>query len=213
MTLASRRLRPRPDTPLRRAGLSVLALTALAALTLALVHHPPIRPVSPPSAAGAPVVAEPGAARPSTFAVPLQTLEAAPLPVGGAGGRVPQAGLAVGTATYYGDDFQGQTMADGRRFDMNDPTVAASNLWPLGTRLRLRRAPSSPWDATLSLQERGRYASRAIVVTVSDHGEFDHALDLSRAAFAELGRPDEGVISVLIEPLDGEAAGPETGGR
>ena len=36
---------------------------------------------------------------------------------------------------------------------------------------------------------------------MQDHGDFTHALDLSRAAFAQLGRPQEGVISIVIESL------------
>src|SRR5436305_3097057 len=40
----------------------------------------------------------------------------------------------TGAATFYGADFQGQPMAAGPLFNMLDPTVTASNYWPLGTR-------------------------------------------------------------------------------
>ncbi len=109
----------------------------------------------------------------------------------------PQAGIA----TYYGAFFHGKLMANGKRFNMYDPTTTASNAWPLGTRLRVRRVAGGPWDATLSPAERKRYIGRSIVVTVTDRGHFSHALDLSQAAFALLGRPSEGVIHVQIEPL------------
>jgi rare lipoprotein A (peptidoglycan hydrolase) len=112
----------------------------------------------------------------------------------------------TGVATFYGAAFNGQPMADGRPFDMRDPTITASNHWPLGTRLRVRRAPGSPWSGILTSEERAGYLSRSIVVTVADRGNFDHALDLSAAAFALLGSPDEGVIRVTIEPLGATAA-------
>src|SRR5579885_3518177 len=99
-----------------------------------------------------------------------------------------------GVATYYGADFQGQPMAAGPAFDMRDPTVTASNSWPLGTRLRITRIPGGPWDNLLTPAERQIYFSRSIVVTVLDRGAFTHALDLSWGAFSELGNPAEGVI-------------------
>lgn len=117
-----------------------------------------------------------------------------------AGSFMPQAW--TGIATFYGAGFQGQPMADGILFDMNNVHVAASNTWPLGTMLRVERVPGSPWDATLSADERETYFQRSIVVKVEDHGAFHHALDLSQAAFAQLGRTDEGVIHVRIETLN-----------
>lgn len=110
--------------------------------------------------------------------------------------------LVRGEATFYADDFHGQTMANGRRFDMYDPTITASNRWPLGTVLRVRRLPGCPWYATLSDEERETYRTRAITVTVSDRGNFSHELDLSLAAFAQIGRVDEGRLLVSIEVID-----------
>src|SRR5262249_5229688 len=60
----------------------------------------------------------------------------------------------VSVATFYADLFQGRPMANGQRFDMYDPTTAASNSWPLGTRLRVRRIPGSPGDASLTPADR-----------------------------------------------------------
>lgn len=117
----------------------------------------------------------------------------------------PAKGETVGLATFYADAFEGRLMADGHPFEMDDPTITAANAWPLGTHLLIRRAPGSPWDATLTPEERKRYFGTTIVVTVRDRGRFTHALDLSRAAFAQLGRPDEGVIRLYIQPIGGTA--------
>ena len=111
----------------------------------------------------------------------------------------------AGVATYYADDFHGLPMADGRMFDMHDPAITASNRWPLGTRLRVRRVSGGPWDAALTPAERSAFYDRSIIVTVQDRGAFDHELDQSLAAFSALGRPAEGRINVSIEPLDTSA--------
>jgi len=131
-------------------------------------------------------------------------------------GRAPQGGVSgtgakvgashIGTATFYAEDFDGRPMADGELFDMNDPSIAAANNWPLGTRLRLHRVAGGPWDASLTPAEHDRYFGRTILVTVEDRGAFTHALDLSRGAFAQLGRPDEGVIQVEIERVPSAVA-------
>ncbi len=112
----------------------------------------------------------------------------------------PQSLQVVGEATFYAGAFQGQPMADGAIFNMDDPTIAAANRWPLGEKLCVRRIDGGPWDATLTPQQRSVYFGRAIEVTVTDRGAFTHPLDLSRGAFAELGRLDEGVIRVAITP-------------
>lgn len=127
-------------------------------------------------------------------------------PAGAAGIAAPRTvGEITGLATFYADAFEGRIMADGHPFEMDDPTITAANAWPLGTRLLIRRAPGSPWDATLTPEQRRRYFGATIVVTVRDRGRFTHALDLSRAAFAQLGRPDEGVIRLYIQPIGGTA--------
>jgi rare lipoprotein A (peptidoglycan hydrolase) len=91
----------------------------------------------------------------------------------------------TGLATWYGgpDGFGPEDiMADGSHFNPNDPTIAAANRWPLGTRLRVC------------------YLDRCIVVQVRDRGAFTHAIDLSHAAFALLAPPSTGVITVTISP-------------
>jgi Lytic transglycolase len=106
-----------------------------------------------------------------------------------------------GVATYYGAGFQGLPTASGLAFNLLDSTVTASNYWPLGTQLRVWRVEGGPWDGSLSPGEQAYYFGHSIIVTVLDRGAFLHALDLSYAAFALLGRPAEGVIAVSIMPL------------
>ena len=91
-----------------------------------------------------------------------------------------------GIATWYGGiDGYGpeDTMADGTPFNPDDPTIAASNRWPLGPRLMIC------------------HGERCIPVCVRDRGSFGHAVDLSRAAFALLAPLSSGVIEVTIESL------------
>ena len=92
-------------------------------------------------------------------------------------------GAIVGIATWYGgvDGFGSEdTMANGSQFNPTDPTTAAANGWPLGTWLQVC------------------HAGRCIKVQVRDRGAFNHALDLSHAAFSLLAPPSTGVISVTI---------------
>jgi rare lipoprotein A len=89
-----------------------------------------------------------------------------------------------GIATWYGgvDGFDlGDGMADGSPFNPDDPTIAAGNHWPLGTWLMVC------------------HGERCIPVCVRDRGGFGHAVDLSRAAFAQLAPLSSGVIDVTIE--------------
>ena len=74
-------------------------------------------------------------------------------------------------------------MADGTPFNPDDPTIAASNYWPLGTRLLVC------------------HEDRCIEVYVRDRGGFRHALDLSRAAFSLLDSLGTGVIDVAVQRL------------
>ena len=94
------------------------------------------------------------------------------------------AAAASGIATWYGggDGFGPEDkMADGSPFNPNDPTIAASNNWPLGT-----------WLAVC-------HGERCIRVCVRDRGNFRHALDLSMGAFALLAPLSSGVIDVTVE--------------
>jgi rare lipoprotein A len=93
-----------------------------------------------------------------------------------------------GFATFYHDSLHGDLMANGEPYDMWDPTTAASNLYPLGTRLKVTRVVTG----------------QSIVVRVTDRGAFEPPLlvDLSYAAFVSLADPDDGRIRVIVEPID-----------
>jgi rare lipoprotein A len=109
---------------------------------------------------------------------------AAPAPPPVSGSTPP---VLTGVATWYGEDFQGQAMADGEPYNMNNPGICAANLYPLGTMLRVTRITTG----------------QSIVVRVTDHGAFTYPdiTDLSYAAFAQLADPASGVIGVQVEPL------------
>lgn len=93
--------------------------------------------------------------------------------------------VTMGRATYYAHDFHGLPMANGKPYNMYANT-AASNKYPLGTRLKVT--------------SRG---GRSVDVVVTDRGAFTHALDLSYGAFGQLGNHSEGVLQVVI--INGEA--------
>ena len=99
--------------------------------------------------------------------------------------------VLVGVSTWYGQDFQGRTMSDGRPYDMWNPNTAASNVYPLGTWIRVTRLTTG----------------RSIVVEVTDRGAFTYpnVADLSYAAFSQLADPSTGVIGVRIEPVSGDS--------
>jgi hypothetical protein len=103
--------------------------------------------------------------------------------------REVQGPILVGVSTWYGGNFQGLLMSDGRPYNMWNPRTAASNSYPLGTWIRVTRLTTG----------------KSIVVEVTDRGAFSYpnVADLSYAAFAQLADPAVGVIGVRIEPVSG----------
>jgi LysM repeat protein len=97
-----------------------------------------------------------------------------------------------GTATWYGQQYHGRSMANGQIFDMNDPTTAASREFALGTWLRVTSVAS---NATVEVE-------------VRDRGSFAHALDLSYAAFARIASPSAGIARVRYEVIPGPGRAP-----
>ncbi|TAK25350.1 MAG: hypothetical protein EPO26_02955 [Chloroflexota bacterium] len=93
-----------------------------------------------------------------------------------------------GVATWYGQYFHGRSMANGEPYDMWDPSTAASNTHRLGTYLRVTRVATG----------------KSIVVRVTDRGAFRMPIvvDLSYAAFSSLADPSDGVIRIVVEPID-----------
>ena len=104
------------------------------------------------------------------------------------GNRSEQSQSRSGLATWYGQSFHGSPMANGMPFDMTDTTIAASNIFPLGTRLRVTRVATG----------------ESIVVTVCDRGAFRDPIlvDLSYAAFSQIGNTGDGVMRITVEPVE-----------
>ncbi len=94
---------------------------------------------------------------------------------------------AVMEVSWFGPGLHGNPMKSGRRFDMNDPTVAAHRSLPLGTVLRLMNPDNG----------------RAIVVIVQDRGPFKEGrdLDISRAAAERIGIIKAGVKHLVVERI------------
>ncbi|HEX5416531.1 MAG TPA: septal ring lytic transglycosylase RlpA family protein [Chloroflexota bacterium] len=137
----------------------------------------PVAPAGPALIAAAPP--------PVRHTVEIQASASQPSPAAPA--RLPGPSSVTGVATWYGSDFQGRHMADGEIYDMYNPEFAASNIYPLGTRLRVTRLVTG----------------QSIIVRVTDHGAFRYpnVLDLSYAAFSRLADPSSGVIGVRVEPV------------
>ena len=94
-------------------------------------------------------------------------------------------------ASWYGEAHRGKLMANGRKFNP-DRLTAASWFYSLGTKVRVTSI------------DRHR---RSVVVTITDRGPAwelvrdGRAIDLSHAAFRQLASPDEGLVTVKLEPL------------
>lgn len=139
------------------------------------------------------VSAKPAPARPAKKAAPRSGRPALPAPEFGPADLIDDdlPGLR-GQASFYGSGFQGRRTATGERFDVRQFT-AASNRFPLGTRLAVRRL-----DKDL-----------CAIVKVNDrmHGKHrKRIIDVSRGAAEYLGMLRAGVVFVSVAPVSG--AGP-----
>jgi LysM repeat protein len=99
-----------------------------------------------------------------------------------------------GWATWYGPGFQGNTMFNGQTYNMYDPTTTASNIFPMGTWLKVTNPLSG----------------QSVVVQVRDRGAFSQALDLSYAAFKQLANPDDMWVQVTYQVVSGPSGDPIT---
>ena len=110
-----------------------------------------------------------------------------------------------GEASYYADDYAGQTTASGEPFDPGALTAAHPSL-PFGTRVRVTRVDEAE-SVTVRINDRGPYAD-------------DRIIDLSEAAARRIDMISEGVVEVRLEILElppgsegkGEAGGEGAGG-
>lgn len=90
----------------------------------------------------------------------------------------------VGTASWYGDYFQGKTTASGEPYDMNDLTAAHPSL-PLGTRIKVTNLRNG----------------RAVILRVNDRGPVvdGRIIDVSYGAAQILGMSGTGVQRVRLD--------------
>lgn len=92
------------------------------------------------------------------------------------------------SVSYYGDDFHGKIMANGKSFNKNAFTCAANKFYPLGSKLLVTNPENN----------------NSVIVTVTDRGKFDkynRTLDLSEKAFKKLGNLKKGTLKCKIEIL------------
>jgi rare lipoprotein A len=93
---------------------------------------------------------------------------------------------SIGVASWYGDEVEGRTMANGQRFDCHKLTVA-SWILPLGTTIRVVNIANG----------------KSVVVTVTDRGpnhRLHRILDLSEAAANQLDYVKQGLAPVFFFP-------------
>jgi rare lipoprotein A len=92
----------------------------------------------------------------------------------------------VGTASWYGDYFQGKQTASGEPFDKNDLTAAHPTL-PLGTFVKVTNLRNG----------------RAVIVRVNDRGPVvdGRIIDLSYNAAQSLGFKERGLQTVRLDIL------------
>ncbi len=93
----------------------------------------------------------------------------------------------ITVASWYGPGFHGRPMANGRRFDMHDPTTVAHKELPLGTRVELTNIQNG----------------RSLVATVRDRGPYVHGreFDVSLAGAQKLGFEKKGTATVAYRIL------------
>ncbi len=99
-----------------------------------------------------------------------------------------------GTASFYGNEFQGRKTASGEKYDKNALTCAHRTL-KFGTKVRVTRLDNK----------------KSVVVKVNDRGPFikGYIVDLSRAAAEDLDMIRDGVVKVKLEVLTEKEAAPK----
>ena len=90
----------------------------------------------------------------------------------------------IGVASWYGQEFQGNTTASGEAFDLNGFTAAHQTL-PFGTTIRVTNLENNK-EIVLRVNDRGPHIGR-------------RRLDVSWAAAKRLGFVHSGATRVLVE--------------
>lgn len=97
--------------------------------------------------------------------------------------------VSTGIVSWYGGKFHGRQTASGERYDKNELTAAHKTL-PFGTKVRVTNIRNG----------------KSVVVEINDRGPYvkSRVLDLSQAAFDEIGHTNTGVMQVEYEVLEDE---------
>lgn len=90
--------------------------------------------------------------------------------------------------SYYGEPFHGRLTASGKRFDKNNPRMAAHLAWPFKTRLKLTN-PENGRTQIVEITDRGPYINK-------------RGLDVSQACARKLGFEQKGVTMLEVTFLD-----------
>ncbi|WP_043343953.1 septal ring lytic transglycosylase RlpA family protein [Belnapia moabensis] len=93
----------------------------------------------------------------------------------------------LGDASYYGSEFNGRRMANGRRFDPRSTSVAHKTL-PFGTKVLVTNLGNGR-SATATVEDRGPFVRGRII-------------DLSPRLAEHLGMIVQGVAPVEVTPVE-----------
>lgn len=92
-----------------------------------------------------------------------------------------------GHASYYGKEFNGRKMADGKPFNPHS-NVAASRTLPIGTKVRVTNLENGKSEV-VEIRDRGPYIEGRII-------------DLTQKTAEKLGMLNDGVAPVVVAPIE-----------
>ena len=97
--------------------------------------------------------------------------------------------ISTGVVSWYGGKFHGRKTASGEKYDKHELTAAHKSL-PFGTKVKVTNIRNG----------------KSVVVEINDRGPYakSRVLDLSQAAFSEIGHTNTGVMQVEYEIIKGE---------
>lgn len=97
--------------------------------------------------------------------------------------------ISTGVVSWYGDKFHGRKTASGETYDKHELTAAHKSL-PFGTKVKVTNIRNG----------------KSVVVEINDRGPYakSRVLDLSQAAFSEIGHTNTGVMQVEYEIIKSE---------
>ncbi len=139
-----------------------------------------------PNTAAVPAIANPS----SSAAEPVEPTASKPTGTATSadGQRVrPLGGQQLGQASFYGPEFNGRRMANGRRFDPRSTSVAHRTL-PFGTKVLVTHLGNGR-SATATVEDRGPFVQGRII-------------DLSPRLAEHLGMVVQGVAPVAVVPIE-----------